>query len=353
MNELRSMHLFAGIGGGLLADLILGHKPIVAVEWDKYACQVLRERAADGWFPDLSVWEGDVRLFDPSEYAGRVDCIHAGFPCQDISNAGKQAGLGEGTRSGLYREVLRIAGVVRPEFIFLENVSAILSNGLGTVLGDLAAMGYDAQWLCIRASDVGAPHGRDRWFALAYLRGEGIHKRGRLEHSGKNMRDVRGNECNGIPGSTYQEKTNMGNTEHDGQSAKPQLRSYETTSHEWRQEEPEQTRELEGADRPADVSSIRRSEDGSEYEDVADTSHTRLQGREITGNNGENRTKSRNEQSAGCGTGIEWFEIEPKLGRVANDVPNRVGQLKGYGNAQVPLQAATAFRLLYERLEHV
>jgi len=166
-HETRTMHLFAGHGGGLLADLILGHKPVVAVEWDGYACQVLRERAADGWFPGLRVWEGDVRLFDPSEYAGSVDCIHAGFPCQDISTAGKQAGVHEGTRSGLYREVLRIAGVVRPKQLFLENVSAILSNGLGTVLGDLAALGYDTRWLCIRASDVGAPHHRDRWFLLA------------------------------------------------------------------------------------------------------------------------------------------------------------------------------------------
>lgn len=167
MNELRTMHLFAGHGGGLLADLILGHKPVVAVEWDKYACQVLRERAADGWFPGLRVWEGDVRLFDPSEYAGKVDCIHAGFPCQDISVAGKQAGVSEGTRSGLYREVLRIAGVVRPRQLFLENVSAILSNGLGTVLGDLAALGYESKWCCLRASDVGANHQRDRWWLLA------------------------------------------------------------------------------------------------------------------------------------------------------------------------------------------
>jgi len=167
MNETRTMHLFAGIGGGLLADLILGHTPIIAVEWEHYACKVLRERAKEGWFPSLSVWEGDVRLFDPSEYAGVVDCIHAGFPCQDISVAGKQAGLSEGTRSGLYREVLRIACIVKPRQIFLENVSAILSNGLGTVLADLAAMGYDSRWLCIRASDVGAPHHRDRWFLLA------------------------------------------------------------------------------------------------------------------------------------------------------------------------------------------
>ena len=119
---MRTMHLFAGHGGGLLADRILGHTPIVAVEWDEYACKVLRERAAEGWFPGLRVWEGDVRLFDPSEYAGILDCIHAGFPCQDISSAGKQAGVGPETRSGLYREVLRIAGVVRPRYLYLENV---------------------------------------------------------------------------------------------------------------------------------------------------------------------------------------------------------------------------------------
>jgi DNA (cytosine-5)-methyltransferase 1 len=168
MNEqLKTMHLFAGAGGGLLCDLILGYKPIVAVEWDGYACQVLRERAADGWFPDLHVWEGDVRLFDPSEYKGRVDILHAGFPCQDLSVAGKQSGLGEGTRSGLYREVLRIAGVLRPRFLFLENVAAILSGGLEHVLADLAALGYDCRWTCLRASEVGAPHHRDRWWLRA------------------------------------------------------------------------------------------------------------------------------------------------------------------------------------------
>ena len=172
------MHLFAGAGGGLLADLILGHTPVVAVEWEPYPCQVLRERAAEGWFPGLVVWEGDVRDFDPSEYAGVVDCIHAGFPCQDISTAGKQAGVGEGTRSGLYREVLRIAGTVRPRLIFLENVAAIKSNGLETVVKDLAILGYDTRWLCIRASDVGAPHHRDRWFALAYADSAQFPRRG-------------------------------------------------------------------------------------------------------------------------------------------------------------------------------
>jgi DNA (cytosine-5)-methyltransferase 1 len=265
------MHLFAGIGGGLLADLILGHKPIVAVESDAYACRVLRERATDGWFPGLSVWEGDVRLFDPSEYTGRVDCIHAGFPCQDISVAGKQAGVSEGTRSGLYREVLRIAGVVRPRFLFLENVSAILSNGLGTVLGDLAAMGYDSRWLCMRASDVGANHHRDRWFALAtYTKGTGTR-----ENNGR----IRAGAC-GID---------------RGENAKAETRDMADTDSAQRQRK-ERTERI-----------------GAEYADIG---------------------------SAG------WWETESLVGRVAHGVSNRVGQLKGYGNAQVPLQAATAWKLL-------
>lgn len=165
---MRTMHLFAGGGGGLLADLILGHEPIVAVEWDAYCCELLRARRDDGWYPELEVWQGDVRSFDPSTYAGRVDCIHAGFPCQDLSTAGKRSGLGPGTRSGLYREVLRIADALRPPYLFLENVAAILGQGVEQVLGDLAAMGYDARWCTLRASDVGAPHQRDRWWCLAW-----------------------------------------------------------------------------------------------------------------------------------------------------------------------------------------
>lgn len=164
---MRTMHLFAGAGGGLLADLILGHQPVCAVEWDPYACRVLRERAADGWFPGLYVHEGDVQLFDPSQWTGRVDCIHAGFPCADISVAGSGAGI-EGEHSGLWREVVRIAGVVRPGYLFLENSPAITSRGLGTILGDLAALGYDAQWTVLGASDVGAPHIRKRWWCLAW-----------------------------------------------------------------------------------------------------------------------------------------------------------------------------------------
>jgi DNA (cytosine-5)-methyltransferase 1 len=298
------MHLFAGIGGGLLADLILGHQPVVAVEWDAYACKVLRERAADGWFPGLSVWEGDVRLFDPSEYTGVVDCIHAGFPCQDISVAGKQAGVSEGTRSGLYREVLRIAGVVRPRQLFLENVSAILANGLGTVLGDLAALGYDCRWLCIRASDVGAPHHRDRWFLLA--NSNNAERQARSSDGMGEVQSAKASSCAGsdeLLSDTNNDRCRDGSVQYIG-------------------------RQLE--------SSANAGNDGEEGV-MADADSAQRQG---------NKCTKRGEQEYPNIGGASWWAVEPELGRVAHGVPNRVGQLKGFGNAQVPIQAAAAYRLL-------
>lgn len=163
---LKSMHLFAGAGGGLLADLILGHRPIIAVEHNPYRCEILREREQDEWWPGLRVWEGDIRLFDPSDYAGCVDIIHAGFPCQDISVAGSGAGI-DGERSGLYAEVIRIAGVVRPRYVFIENSPAITTRGLYRVVSDFIGLGYVGRHGVVAASDVGAPHGRARWWCIA------------------------------------------------------------------------------------------------------------------------------------------------------------------------------------------
>jgi DNA (cytosine-5)-methyltransferase 1 len=312
-NEIKTMHLFAGIGGGLLADLILGHTPVVAVEWEPYACKVLRERATDGWFPGLQVWEGDVRLFDPSEYTGVVDCIHAGFPCQDISVAGKQAGVSEGTRSGLYREVLRIAGVVRPKQLFLENVSAILSNGLGTVLGDLAALGYDCRWLCIRASDVGAPHHRDRWFLLADAKCSST-----IEQPESAMQRGRTHEAKQVGvGNIYVSNADSLNS-----------------GDKWKEE-------VQGNGR-MDQWQAESNDDGIE-EYVADANNQR---REELNTPGIAAIPGWDGGCTDAGWCASWWATEPELGRVAHGVPNRVGQLKGYGNAQVPLQAAAAYRLL-------
>ena len=316
---MRTMHLFAGAGGGLLADLILGHTPVVAVEWEPYPCQVLRERAAEGWFPELVVWEGDVRNFDPSEYADRVDCIHAGFPCQDISVAGKQAGIGEGTRSGLYREVLRIAGAVRPRYIFLENVAAIKSNGLEQVVKDLAIMGYDSRWLCIRASDVGAPHHRDRWFLLS---------------------NVSEQRCNN--GSNNREERHVyRNQKWDVKKIQPEwnerkhrigeiceILANTNLQHGQRGSQPQQSQ--------CDSGETWFKHSGSST-NVANFDSTQCQGNECT-------QRSQTEYSD-IGSS-SWWKSEPNVGRVANGVAARVDKLKAIGNGQVPLQVATAFTIL-------
>ncbi len=159
---MRTLHLFAGAGGGILADLILGHTPVCAVEWDPYACAVLRER-----FPGLSVIEGDVREVDFSRMAG-IDAICGGFPCQDISAAGKGAGI-TGERSGLYREVMRAVDAIRPQWVFIENSPLIRTRGRHIVIGDLVARGYSWRDGILSAADVGAPHKRARWWCLATL----------------------------------------------------------------------------------------------------------------------------------------------------------------------------------------
>ena len=162
---MRSLHLFAGGGGGLLADLLLGHRPVCAVEIDPNARAVLEARRADGWFPDLAEIHDDVRNFDGFKWRGRADIVAGGFPCQDISLAGNGAGLA-GARSGLWWEMWRVIREVGPRYVYLENVAAITGRGMDQVLGALAQSGWDAEWLCLPASEVGAPHRRDRWWCL-------------------------------------------------------------------------------------------------------------------------------------------------------------------------------------------
>jgi len=163
------MHLFAGAGGGILGDLLLGHQPVCAVEINEYCQQILSVRQKDGclpWFPIFA----DVTRFDGKPWRGLVDIVCGGFPCQDISAAGKGAGI-TGERSGLWSEMARIIGEVQPRFAFVENSPMLTIRGLGVVLGDLATMGYDARWGVLGAVDAGAPHKRERIWIVADARG--------------------------------------------------------------------------------------------------------------------------------------------------------------------------------------
>lgn len=163
MNEL---HLFAGAGGGILGSELLGIRTVCAVELEPYPASVLLARQNDGILPPFPVWD-DVCTFDGRPWRGLVDVVSGGFPCQDISAAGKGAGI-DGARSGLWREMHRIINEVRPKFAFLENSPLLVGRGLARVLGDLAEIGYDAEWLVLGADDVGAPHVRKRIWILAH-----------------------------------------------------------------------------------------------------------------------------------------------------------------------------------------
>jgi DNA (cytosine-5)-methyltransferase 1 len=162
MNELA---LFAGAGGGILGGKLLGWRTICAVEWEPYAASVLAARQNDGVLPPFPIWD-DVQTFDGRPWCGIVDVVSGGFPCQDISVAGKGAGI-DGARSGMWGHMARIVGEVRPRYVFVENSPALLTRGLGRVLGDLAALGYDCRWTVLGAADVGAPHQRDRLWIVA------------------------------------------------------------------------------------------------------------------------------------------------------------------------------------------
>lgn len=161
---MNNLHLFAGTGGGIIADMILGHTPVGAVEIDPFCRKVLQMRQEEGWLPRFPIFE-DVRSFRGDEIQKRVDCVSGGFPCQDISSAGRGAGI-HGERSSLFFELARICRAIRPNYIFLENSPAIISRGLDTVLGEIAEMGYDAEWCVLSAADLGAWHRRERWWCL-------------------------------------------------------------------------------------------------------------------------------------------------------------------------------------------
>ena len=166
--SLNELSLFAGAGGGILAGRLLGWRTVCAVEWEPYPASVLCARQNDGILPPFPIWD-DIQTFDGRPWRGIVQVVSGGFPCQDISAAGGGAGI-DGERSGMWREMARVICEVRPRFVLVENSPMLTSRGLGTVLGDLASMGFDAKWGVLGAADVGAPHQRDRIWIVANSR---------------------------------------------------------------------------------------------------------------------------------------------------------------------------------------
>lgn len=183
---IYGLDLFSGIGGISIA-LAPWVRTVAYCEADRYATAVLLSRMERGDIEAAPIWD-DVRTLKGAMLP-HIDIIFGGFPCQDISTAGRGAGL-EGERSGLFFEIVRLARELEPAFIFLENVPAITARGGVAVVRTLTELGYDCRWTILSAASVGAPQSRRRWFLLAYSdrnRPQGREIQGAIQKSAQTM----------------------------------------------------------------------------------------------------------------------------------------------------------------------
>jgi DNA (cytosine-5)-methyltransferase 1 len=179
------LSLFAGIGGMDLGLERAGWRCIGQVEIDPFCRKVL----AKHW-PDVPKW-GDIREFHGGLLSEKPDLICGGFPCQDVSFAGRRIGI-DGARSGLWAEYARLIGEIRPGWVLVENVAGLLDRGMGRVVGEMAEIGYDAEWDVVPACAFGAPHPRERVFIVAYpaCERQGQLRRLKCQSQGETQRDI-------------------------------------------------------------------------------------------------------------------------------------------------------------------
>lgn len=288
-----------------MADILLGHTPIGAVEIEPYARNILLSRQLDGRLPVMPIWD-DVRTFrydnpNTREFIRLLRgirehlCICGGFPCQDISCAGRGEGIG-GKKSGLWKEYKRIIREIRPKYVFMENSNFIVKRGLDIVLTDIAEMGYSMAWATVSASDVGAPHTRKRFWGVAIS---------------DSMRDGdRGFSC----GSSMEKNTSdLSNSMHK---------------------------------RATGVFGIEKeSDEKSKPERGGKTFNVCGEWRDF-----ESRMVGVANRLSGwlddCQQGTLWTTDEKGIPRITKTAENRASRMKAIGNAQVPLCAAVAFTLL-------
>jgi len=374
---MKVLSLFSGIGGLDLGFEWAGFETVCFCEIEEFPRKVLHKH-----WPNVPIIE-DVRNVTKESVPGRIDCIIGGFPCQDISYAGKGAGIDydlseqEGTRSGLWWEYWRTIRELRPRYVVAENVSALTNRGLDIVLGSLAQIGYDAEWQIVSAASVGAPHIRERIFIVAYPSIE------REEHESWGQQSGRTEPC---------EDGKRSDTRIREVLAYPQSVRHGGGSGE---ERGSSQRELQTAEQG-------RSSVGSEVEGrggvrgekdeqpdwfagptgqpwpvsfkVSDSCGGGLEGAEARGRDtrdnvggcsdgdvehaerigGRGRGDEQQEGVKGKGDSsrlLRWVEAEYDFRGVAYGVSDRVGALKGYGNAVVPQVGYLVGRAVREHAE--
>ena len=312
--KYKVLDLFSGIGGFSLGlERTGGFETVAFCEIEKFPQKVL----AKHW-PNVPIYE-DVRNVTAERLRSDgifPDIITGGFPCQDISVAGNQKGIGEGTRSGLWSECARLLGDIRPRYAIFENVTALISGDNGRwfeqVLWDISQVGYDAEWHCIPASELGAHHHRDRVWIICYPNSDGhagmlIQEDGRRDSIREKEKVIKSK------GASDAEDVGYTNSTHGERG--------------WLS--------CGVGEKLANTNNRGSSRDASK--DVADTKRSRQQGQgEYVKPKFAEAIKNWQAINAesGCISGI--WSVEPELGRVANGIPDRAHRLKGLGNAVVP-----------------
>lgn len=312
MADPTCLALCAGIGGlELGVRAAIGARTVGYVERDAYAAAVLLARMEGEALEPAPVWCGELEDLDCSVFAG-VDLVTAGFPCQPFSVAGERRGLED--HRWLWPAVARIIREVGPRLVFLENVPGIVRHGLAHVLGDLAALGFDAEWGLFRASDVGAPHRRERWFCLAHTRRRGDDEEQQESRPG-----------GGGPAVSCEVGEDVADADRDGlKRTRLQL--------------------LAGEPRGAVPDSPGTGET------MGDADGARHEGRGQTGPGGVPFAWPPGPDDTRAWAQVR-LEAQLAIRRMADGLPYRVDRLRCLGNAVVPAQAELAFRALAVRLE--
>jgi DNA (cytosine-5)-methyltransferase 1 len=359
----RILSLFSGIGG-----LDLGFRAafprsrvVAYVEREAYCCEVLVRRMEEGRLGPAPVFAGDIRSFPARRFRGLIDTVVGGFPCPPVSTAGRRLGVHDDR--WLWPEVVRVARESGAEWVAVENVPGLVvansGRAFGSILGDLSALGFDAEWVSVAAADVGAPHERERVFLLARRRKVGLG----LAESDRDLRP--GLRQAGEPGAEAEEAAGPEPRSGSGELADPGRLD----------DDPQQPLGLGGGGGEAPAGF-----EGGPVADAPDLGQWRDSGREGSGPIAYSRElrEGATLPPSRCPAPGSWpprpddlgaweviirthpellpRSIESRLRGVADGLPHRVDgstrndRLRALGNAVVPAQSELAFRILWERL---
>ena len=345
--------LFSGIGGIELGFERQGFTTKWFVEKDAYAQAVLRKN-----FPNIPIYD-DITTLDFSQVE-KVDILTGGFPCQDISIAGKGVGI-SGERSGLWKYYAKAIRILRPKFALIENVSAITHRGLNVVLADLAEEGYDAEWFDLRASDFGALHRRERIFIIAYTNRGGRWSKIRSEE--ENTTEVSGRVI-----STQEHPHSNTNKQRCDNSRDNRKERHLLQTQEWKVEEEESERNRRKPRANEGVNTVFANPNRERLEEArTEQQTTRNCGySENTPHfayNLRHRVERFKQETFQKQRGFSWCQNvrsikdlqkrpdipEPLIRRKDHGLPNRMDQTKCLGNAVVPVVAEFIAKIIKEK----